>query len=125
MELEWIVLQTRNVKPSQLAEQTLATYAEAEPSAQHILIVLICLQSATLIHVMEKLNVSQEDQEALVYQKLIASSSQDAEMELATLAEPELSAKALLNVPTCQQSAALIHALEMLNVSQEDLEILV
>ena len=46
-------------------------------------------------------------------------------MELATYVEAEPSALTITNAHLCQQSVILIHALEMLNVSQEDLELVV
>jgi len=84
-----LVPQISNVRTRQLVETKPATYVEAEPFAQRMLIVLTYLPSVTSIHAMERLNVFQEDLEIPAYQMLIVSISQDAETEPATFVELE------------------------------------
>ena len=126
VDLEWIVIQTLIARLSQLVEMKPATYVEAEPSVQHILIVPTCQQGAILIHAMERLNVYLEVQEIPAYRMLTVSINQDVELAKPVApAEPEKFVKQTLIAVTYLQSVILIHVLEPLNVSLEEPERLV
>lgn len=73
-----------------------------------------------LIHVLELLNVSLEDQALHAPQALIATTSQPVEMELATLVEAEKFVQQLTTALTYLQSAIQTHVLEMQSVFQAD-----
>jgi len=109
------------VKTSQLAETAEpAAPVEAEHIVLQLLIVRTWLQSVILIHVLELLNVSQEDLALHALQLLTAITSQPAETEPATPVAAEKFVRMLQIALTYLQNVEPIHVLEMQSAFQVD-----